>query len=184
MSASAPASSDRPAPILPSSILLIGGVIALVAGIILLIIPGPALTVLGIVVGIYLLAIGVIQLVRGFVEPGLLTMERAKYATVGLVAIIVGVLAILRPDSSVRLVTVALGIFLVVVGLFGLVDRLEAEARGITVLRAVLTLVAGIILLIAPDKSAKFAVILLGIYLVVLGLLQLYAGWRLRKLQV
>jgi ABC-2 type transport system ATP-binding protein len=45
-------------------------------------------------------------------------------------------------------------------------------------------LVAGIILLIAPDKSAKFAVILVGIYLVLAGLLQLYAGWRLRRLQI
>jgi uncharacterized membrane protein HdeD (DUF308 family) len=111
-------------------------------------------------------------------------MERAKHATVGLIAIIAGILAVLRPDSSVRFVTVVLGIFLVVVGLYGLVDRLDAEARGISVLRAALTLIAGIILLIAPDKSAKFAVILVGIYLVVFGLIQLYAGWRLRKLQV
>jgi uncharacterized membrane protein HdeD (DUF308 family) len=184
MSAPAQAAPDGQPLILPSTILLTGGVLALVAGIILLVIPDHTLTLLGVVAGIYLLVIGVIQLARGFAEPGLLTMERAKHATVGLVAVIAGILAILRPDSSVRLVTVVLGIFLIVLGLYGLVDRLEAEARGISVLRAALTLIAGIILLIAPDKSAKFAVILVGIYLVVFGLIQLYAGWRLRKLQV
>jgi len=182
MSASAPLAPE-PKPVRPSSILFLGGILALVAGIILLVIPDRTLTLLGVVAGIYLLVVGVAQLVRGLFEPGLLSMERAKQATVGLVAVIAGILVLLRPDSSVRLVTVVLGIFLIVVGLFGLVDRLEAEARGITVLRAAIALVAGILLLIAPDKSAKFAVILVGIYLVVLGFLQLLAGWRVRSLE-
>ena len=183
MSASASPAPDPQRAARASTVLFVFGVLALVAGIILLVTPDRTLRLLGVVMGIYLLVVGGAELVRGLFEPGLLTMERAKHATVGFFAVVAGVLVLVRPDSSVRVVTVVLGIFLVVVGLFGLVDRLEAEARGLTVLRSAIALVAGILLIAAPDKSAKFAVILVGIYLVVLGLLQLLAGWRLRRFE-
>ncbi len=180
MTADAPHASEGEPSIRPATLLLVQGLVAIVFGVILLAVPGRTLTLLGVVLGIYLLVVGIVQLARGVSEPGLLAMERAKPVTVGLIAMIAGILCLLRPDGSVRVVTIVAGIFLLVLGIFGLAERLSAEARGLSRLRSVLAIVAGILLIVAPSDTAEFAIVVLGIYLVVVGLLISYAGWRVR----
>jgi uncharacterized membrane protein HdeD (DUF308 family) len=160
-------------------IFLVHGGLAIVAGILLLAWPDRTLLLIGVVLGVYLIAFGVLEVARAIATPGMLVMERAVPATVGLLAVGAGVIAVARPDSSVLAVALAAGIYLIVAGLAAAIAAIREPgarlARGVV---ALVSLVAGTLVVAWPDVTVTVVAVVLGIALVVRGvaevLLSLY----------
>ena len=166
----------------PSLIVLTHGAVALVAGILLLVWPDRTLLLIGIILGVYLLAFGVLEMVRALATPGLLAMERAIPATLGLLAIAAGMIAITRPDSSVLAVALAVGIYLIVAGLAAGVRAIREPAlRAPQAVLGVISVAAGILVVAWPDVTVTVVAVVIGIALVLRGVTEILLGIYLAR---
>ena len=164
------------------SVFLVHGLLAVAAGVLLLAVPDRTLLLAGIAVGVYLLFAGVTGVGRALTTPGMLAMERAIPVVVGIVAIGAGIVVLIRPASSVLAIAIAAGIYLIVAGLAAGVAALSgSDSRALDALRSVGSLGAGVLLIAWPDISVKVLALILGIYLVVRGLIEIGASIGLAR---
>jgi uncharacterized membrane protein HdeD (DUF308 family) len=163
-------------------LLAVQGVIAAAAGLLLLVRPDKGLAFAAIVFGCYLLLYGLIQLARAFMAPGLLSMQRALIGVVGVLAMLAGVLVIARPEGTVAFVAIAGGIYLIAAGCAAAVQAIRFEGtRMFDAARAVIDLIAGIALVAWPDKTVGVVAVVAGLFLLVSGVLEIFAAIALRR---
>jgi uncharacterized membrane protein HdeD (DUF308 family) len=163
-------------------IFLAHGAMALVTGTLLLVWPDRTLLLIGVVLGVYLVAFGVVEVVRALAAPGRLAMERAIPATLGLLAVGAGTIAITRPASSVLAVALAAGIYLIVAGLAAGVTAIREPAeRASRIAIALVNLAAGIIVVAWPDVTVTVVAVVFGIALVVRGVAEVLFSVHLAR---
>jgi uncharacterized membrane protein HdeD (DUF308 family) len=102
----------------------------------------------------------------------------------GVLAIIFGIIALVAPLSTAVALAVVIGIFAIVDGIIDLVDAIRHRGTGgvgLRVFLGVVSLLFGIILLVWPGKTIAFMVILIAIWSIVIGILQIIANISIRK---
>ena len=101
-----------------------------------------------------------------------------------IVALIVGFAITFTPAHSATFGLVAFGLFAVVegaiVGAGALGDRTERRSRGLFVVQAILTVIAGIAALVLPEGGVHYFVWVVSAWAVVTGALELVSGIRAR----
>ena len=98
-----------------------------------------------------------------------------------MLSVIVGFALLRTPFQSVEVFIFVLGIFWLVQGLMTFVAAFATkEGRNWRIFIGILGVVAGVIILIYPISSALTLAFIGGIWLVVLGIFQVIAGFRLR----
>lgn len=105
---------------------------------------------------------------------------------VGVLSIIAGILALAWPGATLLLVGVTFGILLLFAGAGNLVSAFGGEDSSVflSVIEAilgVLTLLAGLILLVRPGASVLTAAWVLGFWFVVSGVMQLARGFAVEE---
>jgi uncharacterized membrane protein HdeD (DUF308 family) len=93
----------------------------------------------------------------------------------GLIALGVGVFFVVRNDSTLKTVTVILGIFLLVQAVVELLVAIfgKGEGRGVLALIAVITAIAGLLLVKKPFETLTVLILILGIVFVVAAIARL-----------
>jgi len=94
----------------------------------------------------------------------------------GLASLAFGILAFVYPGVTLAVVVTLFGIYALVDGLLGLwgVYRGKNEGTSITsLLTALVSVVAGLVCLMAPEFATRYVVLLIGLWNIAAGLLQL-----------
>jgi len=103
----------------------------------------------------------------------------------GVLGILFGVLAILFPDLALTTVAYIFAAWALIAGFSQLGDGLRvAEARGRSwpfAVSGVISIVAGIIAAVVPGITILGLVLVLGYWLVIQGIMEVYAAWRIRR---
>ncbi len=107
-----------------------------------------------------------------------LTLPRWFSALVGAAAVVVGVVLILRPFTSLAVLALVVGIGALVVGVSELADVRSATRRWIRVLAGIGWCVAGLLALAWPGITIGVLALIVGIALIVTGIADLIAGIR------
>lgn len=161
------------------------GVITLLAGIVVLAWPGETLLVIAVLFGIQLIIAGIFRFVTAFATEDASGGTRVLLALLGVLSIIIGLWAVRHVLLTLLALVVLLGIFWVVNGaieLFTALSHREMPERGWTAAIGVLSILAGIVVLIYPGPSLLTLSIVLGIWLLVYGVMEIMAAFRLRRL--
>lgn len=115
----------------------------------------------------------------------LTTLSQNWWATVlrGVAAIALGVFAWARPDIFWPSLVLVFGVYAVVDGVFAMVAAIKGESgdRWFQVLEGVLGIGAGAIVFLYPDQAGTAIVIVIGIWALVTGILEILSAVRLRK---
>jgi uncharacterized membrane protein HdeD (DUF308 family) len=108
---------------------------------------------------------------------------------VGLMCAAAGVIVLVQPDISLATLAVVAGIFLLIDGIYDVIVAIadRGEGSGMLALVGVLSAIVGIILVRHPTGSVAAIALLLGIWLVCIGVVRLirafalveYRGWNL-----
>ncbi|WP_306663148.1 HdeD family acid-resistance protein, partial [Streptomyces alkaliphilus] len=156
------------------------GTIAL--GVIALVWPGRTVAVLGVLFGIYLLVSGIVQFVHAL-GPRFTGGTRWLLFLSGTASVILGLLCFRSIAQSV----VLLALWIAIGWLFrGGAELAAATAggpgAGWSVALGVLSVLAGAVLLIFPIESVLVLAVVAGCWLIALGLLEIVAAFRLRRL--
>jgi uncharacterized membrane protein HdeD (DUF308 family) len=161
------------------------GIITLLAAIFVLAWPGATLLVIAVLFGVQLIVAGIFRFVSAFASDDSSGGTRVLLALLGVLSIIVGLWAVRHVLLTLLALVVLLGIFWVVNGtieLFTALSHRGMPQRGWSAAMGVLSILAGLVVLIYPGESLLTLSVVLGIWLLVYGLMEITAAFRVRRL--
>jgi uncharacterized membrane protein HdeD (DUF308 family) len=138
--------------------------------------------VIAVLFGIQLIVSGIFRLVAAFAIEAT-SGTRVLLALLGILSVIVGLWAVRHVLLTLLALTVFLGIYWVVSGtieIFTMLSHRDVRDRGWSILMGVLSVLAGIIVLIWPGASLVTLAVILGIWLVIFGVMEIMAAFRVR----
>lgn len=165
--------------------LLMLGVLTLLFGVVLLVWPGKTLVVIAVFLGIYLLVSGIFQIVAGFATSGLDGGMRALAVVAGIVSVLLGLFAFRSIAHSVVLLVLLIGFGWLFRGLVRMIAAIADKttvARGWQIAEGLLGALAGVVILIWPAPSLQVLAWISGIIFVLLGLIEVVAAFKVRRL--
>ncbi|MDK9346589.1 DUF308 domain-containing protein [Propionibacterium freudenreichii] len=153
------------------------GVLALGLGIALLAWPGKTITALAVILGAYLLVEGVIRIVMALVTPLIHAGSRLLSMLFGVLFILGGVVMMRNPGLSgetlLVVVAIIIGVAWIMEGVLALLESGSAQSRGWAIAFGIISLLAGIIVLVTPAWSAVMLMVFTGASMVVMGIVSL-----------
>lgn len=149
------------------------GVVAVVLGLALLFWPGRTLAVAAVLLGVYFVVSGVIRVVSAIVEVGLPAGWRVLDVFVGILLAIGGVAVVKNASLSgttlLVMVTMVVGIGWIMEGVMALLESWKLPKSGWAIAYAVISVIAGLIVLFSPLSSAFWLMVVAGVALIVMG---------------
>jgi uncharacterized membrane protein HdeD (DUF308 family) len=160
------------------------GVVSIIAGVLALAWPGPTLLVLAVLFGIELIVWGIYRLVGAITFGDAGGGARTLWAILGVLSLLLGFYALRHIVITLLSLGLLLGIFWLVDGIGLIVSAVEHRnmpGRGLSLLSGVLGVIAGLVLLVWPAISILTLAWLAGLWLLVLGVMQVSVAMQLRR---
>jgi uncharacterized membrane protein HdeD (DUF308 family) len=161
------------------------GILTLLAGVLVLAWPGETLLVIAVLFGVQLIVSGLFRFVAALASDDLTGGTRVLLALLGVLSIIIGLWAVRHVLLTLLALTVFLGIFWIVNGvieIFTALSHREMRDRGWSAVMGILSAIAGIIVLAYPGLTLLGLAVILGIWLLVFGVMEMTAAFRIRRL--
>ena len=157
------------------------GVASIVLGFLAMFYPGATIVTVAIFFSAWLFVSGIFEVITSFTRDGD-TGARVLHAIIGVLSVIVGFALLRTPFQSVEVFIFVLGIFWLVQGVMAFIAAFSVkQGRNWRIAMGLLGVVAGIIILTYPISSALTLAFIGGLWLVVLGFVQVFAGFQLRN---
>ena len=163
---------------------LVFGVITVLAGLLTLVWPGRTIVVIAVLFGIQLVVAGIFRFVAAFASDDETGGTRVLLALLGVLSFIVGLYALRHVLLTIAALALLLGIFWIVNGAvetFAALSHRAMRGRGWTIFMGLLSIVAGIVVLVYPAISLATLAIVLGFWLLVFGVMEIMLAFRLRS---
>ena len=163
--------------------LLVRAVLAVALGLVALIWPGITLVILAWAFGIYAAIDGITQIIDGIRRR---TQPRWWLSLLlGLLGLVAGAVALLWPGMTAIVLAILVGAWAVVTGVgevFAAVRQLRSERRGgLLLLAGVLSVVAGVLILVWPVPGAIVLALLIGWFSMLCGIVLAVLAMQLRS---
>ena len=160
------------------------GVLSIILGVIITIRPKHTVGFFALIFGIWLFIGGLYYIVKAIAAHDESGGGRFALALLGLLSVLVGLLVLHHRFQTVAIVGFIVGIFWVIGGLAQVFAGFESPPgqRGWLIAIGTLGTIVGIITLVYPGLSLVIIAVLIGIWLILFGILQLVVGLQLRKL--
>ncbi|MGY0499717.1 HdeD family acid-resistance protein [Nocardia sp. FBN12] len=162
---------------------LVTGLLAVVLGIIVLVWPGPSLFVAGILFGIYMVVSGIFQLIAAFTHLPSTSFRVLSFIS-GVLSLIIGVFCFRDDLASIVLLGLWIGIswlFRGIAVLFAAIAEPSVPGRGWQIFYGVISALAGVILIVWPISSIATLVLVVGIFLIIIGVMEIITAFGIRK---
>jgi uncharacterized membrane protein HdeD (DUF308 family) len=182
--------SSSPAPSGPLSqtlarywwLILLRGIAAIMFGVLSFIWPGLTLVTLVLFYGAFVLIDGVLALAHAIMGGNM--GSRWWLALVGVAGIAAGILTFMWPGVTALVLLVFIAIWAIVLGVFQIVGavrlRKEIDNEWLLILSGVLSVLFGVVMLVAPGAGAVALIWVIGAYALVFGLLLVGFALKLR----
>ncbi len=163
--------------------LVASGIATLILGIVLIVWPSGTLLVIAVLLGIGLVLVGLARLASAAVDRTVSGSHRALRALAGVLYIAAGIIVMANPHATLRAFSIIVGLIWVI---GGAAEAIAAVTRGddervAPAVIGILNVVFGLILLFWPKPTLIVLVWVIGLWLILLGLFQLYIGYRAGK---
>ncbi|MFF5286951.1 HdeD family acid-resistance protein [Streptomyces sp. NPDC012756] len=163
--------------------LLVAGLASLILGVMVLAWPEATLRVVGVLFGLYLLLSGVMQLVAAFGTHATTALRVMAFIS-GALSILLGLFCFRGATQSTLLLALWIGIGWLFRGITQAVAAASdpaMPARGWQIFLGIVSAVAGVVLIVAPLESATVLTVLAGIWLLVVGVVELVTAFMVRS---
>lgn len=164
-------------------VVLAFGIATVALGIILMAFTEQSVKFFAVIAGIYLILSGIFMLVASFTKDMDSTGMRVLSAIGGLLSILLGIVALRGITQAVAVLALLIGVGWIIRGVADLVEGIAhpgIPARGWVIFVGVLSLLAGIVVLLWPGITLSALVWVTGLWLVVLGIIEVIGSFQLR----
>jgi uncharacterized membrane protein HdeD (DUF308 family) len=160
-------------------VVLIFGVVFLGFGIVMLFDVAAGATTIAIIVGAFLIFDGLAEAISG----GRRGHSRGWAAVLGILLVIGGIVVIVWPGITFLVIAIVWGVTMLVGGIARTIAAatLRGYAWGWLILLGILEAILGVLMLAWPDVTAYVILLLIGIYSIVAGILQIVLSFQLRR---
>jgi uncharacterized membrane protein HdeD (DUF308 family) len=166
-------------------LILLRGIAAIIFGVLAFVWPGITLVTLVLLFGAFTLVDGVLSL--GHAIMGGNVGSRWWLALIGVLGILVGLMAFVQPAYFALVLLVFMASWAIVLGVFQIIGairlRKEIDNEWAIGLSGALSVLFGVVLLVAPGAGALAFIWVIGVYAVVFGILLVMAAFKLKKHQ-
>ena len=164
--------------------MLAWGVVTIIVGVLVLVWPGISITVASVLFGVYLLLSGIAEVALAFMldtSGG----NRVLLFISGALSIVLGVLAFRHFSEGSAVLLLAIWIGFIYLGATDIAIAFSyplLPGRGSYVFVGILSVIAGVVVLLWPFDSISMLALVVGIWLVLLGLSQVVSAFRARSI--
>ncbi|MBR1123077.1 HdeD family acid-resistance protein [Bradyrhizobium lablabi] len=166
-------------------LLLLRGIASIVFGVLAFVWPGLTLVTLVLFYGAFALVDGVIALIAAFSGGGGRPAPTWWLVIVGLLGIAAGIVTFLMPGITALLLIIFIGVWALVHGIFEIIGaiqlRKEIDNEWMLILSGVISVLFGLIVLIAPGAGALGLIWAIAAYSIVFGITFIALALRLRN---
>jgi uncharacterized membrane protein HdeD (DUF308 family) len=163
------------------------GLITLILGVILAFRPAQSLAVIAVLLGVAMMVGGIYHIVRALDGH---EHQRVWRGIVGVLFIVVGLVLLRHLHLSVALIGLFIGLTWIVQGLSSIVEAISGPrggrggpGAGWHVFFGIVSLIAGIILVVAPIASVATLTVFLGIWFIIMGAMEIIGSLVARRVQ-
>jgi uncharacterized membrane protein HdeD (DUF308 family) len=165
---------------------VVSGLLAVILGAVILAWPGPSILVTSGVFGAYLVVSGVAMVVLGFSLPVASGASRFLSVISGVASVVLGILAFKHfgEGYAVLLLAIWIGVGFIVRGVTVLATAIadkQFPGRGWAIFFGIVSVLAGFVVLAYPFDSIVTLALVAGIWLVVLGVVEIISGFGMRS---
>jgi len=163
--------------------LLFFGILMVAAGVCAVVWPGPTVLVLAILFGIQIIVSGIFSFINAFAADESGGM-RVWNVILGLLGIVIGLYAVRHILVSVVALALLIGIYWVAYGIaqiYMAIAHRELPHRGWIGFIGALSVFAGIIVIAWPGPSLVTLALVLGIWLIIYGIMEIVLAFRVRS---
>ena len=161
------------------------GVAAIALGAALLLVPNKTLALAALLLGVYFVISGVVRIVSALVEPGLPGGWRVLDVFVGILLTFGGVVVVrnygMTGQRLALLITLMVGFGWIMEGVLSLVESWRIPHSGWAIAYAIISIIAGFVVLMSPLSSAVFMIIFGGCAMVVMGITSVIRAFTFGK---
>jgi uncharacterized membrane protein HdeD (DUF308 family) len=161
------------------------GIITLLIGIAALVWPDRTLVVVAVLFGIQLIVMGIFRFAAAFAAEDVTGGTRVLYALLGVLSLIIGLYAVRHVLVTLLALALLLGIFWIVSGaveLFTALSQRGMPNRGWNAVMGIVSVLAGIVLLVYPGISLVVLAVVVSVWLLIFGIMQISLAFRIRSL--
>src|SRR6478672_3181151 len=164
---------------------LVAGLLTIVMGAIVLAWPGPTILVASTLFGVYLLLSGLAELFGVFALPGSAGTRVLLFIT-GALSLVLAVMSFRHfgDGYAVLLLSLWIGIGFIFQGVSGVaagIGESDLPGRGWYIVAGIITVLAGLVVLVWPFDSIAMLTLAAGICLVIVGITQIIQAFQTRK---
>lgn len=161
------------------------GVITLIGGVAALAWPAPTILVLAVLFGVQLVVAGIFRMINAIASTDASGVTRALLAVLGAFSIVVGLYALRHVLVTLAALPLVLGLYWIINGVieaFTAVSHREMPGRLWVAVTGLLSIVAGLVAFAFPAITLLGLALVLGLWLLILGISQIGLAFRLRSL--
>jgi uncharacterized membrane protein HdeD (DUF308 family) len=165
--------------------ILFFGIVTLALGVVITARPRDTVYAFAIVLGIWLFVAGLFRIVTAIADTRESGGSRLFMAILGLLSVIVGILFLRRTEDTVTTLAFLIGLFWVIGGIIEFFTAYTDEpspTRGWRIGMGVLAFAAGIVTLVVPNLTLNVLAVIMGVWLMLYGILEIVLSFRLRHL--
>jgi uncharacterized membrane protein HdeD (DUF308 family) len=164
---------------------LVAGLLAIVLGAIVLVWPGPSILVASTLFGVYLLLSGLVELFLAFTLPQS-AGTRVMLFISGALSLVLAIMSFRHfgDGYAVLLLSLWIGIGFIFQGVTAVavgIGESELPGRGWYVVAGIVSVFAGLVMLVWPFESIAVLTLATGIWLVIIGITQTIQAFQARK---
>lgn len=159
------------------------GLLAIALGVMIVAWPGISITVASIFFGVGLLFIGFQQVFLAFTIRGSTGMRVLLFIS-GAAALALAVMTLARLSDAWELLAIWIAIGFIFRGVATTMSAISdptMPGRVWNIVIGVITLIAGIVVMASPYESLQTLALIVGIWLIVIGVFEIVAAWGIRK---
>jgi uncharacterized membrane protein HdeD (DUF308 family) len=161
------------------------GIVTLVLGVLVVIKPRDTIYAFAILLGIWLFVAGLFRIVVAIADHEDTGGTRWLMAVLGLLSVIIGILFLRHTNETVTTLAFLIGLFWVVGGIiefFNAYSDHGSPARGFRIVMGILAFAAGIVTLVWPHLTLNVLAVIMGIWLILYGVLEIALSLQIRHL--
>ncbi|MGN0547936.1 MAG: HdeD family acid-resistance protein [Acutalibacteraceae bacterium] len=149
--------------------------------------PTVSMTVMNYIIGALILAFGIIRIVGYFADDYYCIAFQFDLA-LGIFASVIGIAVLIHPKWIMASLPIAIGLFVLVDGLFSVQSAIDAKKFGIRrwwliLIFSILTVGIGLVMIFNPVRSAKVLAVITGIALIASGVEALIVALQTVKIK-
>ena len=163
-------------------ILLLLGILSVGFGALLIFWPGTTLAVLTTVIGLFMIVAGIARFFVGVFDAE--GEQRILMVIAGIVGVVLGVAIVQNPQAAIKVVVLLTALFWIISGMIDLFRGLSDASlpdRSVRIVFGALSAVFGVVILAWPDITVGVLAVLMGVYVVFFGILEVLAAFQVKN---